>query len=255
MNYTITKNAQFNSLEIAFDGKPSDEIRNALKSLKFRWHNAKKVWYGYAEKDAVEEAINAAAAPLVIPESTFVDGGGLYDGWAGGNARTWHTDKELKAFLMADFKKAGIAASVRFGRGGYLTSLTVTIKISASDIKSFEDWKAENNDRIFWGSFPWIDYVDEFGTVKTIHREEAYNMKGEEGEKVREACRKCTYEYMVKKLTNSGSTPDPEVLSKAAAAKLDTVKAIVGSYNRDCSNGMIDYFDRDIYDSYTFKVA
>ena len=255
MTYTITKNSTFNSLEISFDCKPDEAIRSALKALKFRWHNVKKVWYGYADEAKVTEAINSAAAPLVIPESKFVDGGGLYDGWAGGNSRTWHSDKELKQFLLSDFKKAGISASVRFGRGGYLTSLTVTIKISADEIKPYEVWKEETGDTLFWRPFPWISYVDEFGTTQTIHREEALYMEGEKGEKIREACRRCSYDYMVNRLTDNGSAPDAEVLTKSAADKLETVKAIVDSYNRDCSNGMIDYFDRDIYDNYSFKIC
>lgn len=63
MTYTITNNAQFNSLEITFDGKPSEEIRNALKALKFRWHNAKKVWYGFSTEEAVKAAIEGEEAP------------------------------------------------------------------------------------------------------------------------------------------------------------------------------------------------
>ena len=42
MNYTITENPTFNSIEIAFEGKPSEEIRQALKNLRFRWHGVKK---------------------------------------------------------------------------------------------------------------------------------------------------------------------------------------------------------------------
>ena len=57
MNYTITTNAQYKSLEISFDGKPSEEVRNALKGLRFRWHGQKKVWYGFASEEAVRAAI------------------------------------------------------------------------------------------------------------------------------------------------------------------------------------------------------
>lgn len=62
MNYTITNNEQFNSLEVMFDGKPSEEIRTALKALKFRWHGVKKVWYGYSTKEAVKAAIEGKAS-------------------------------------------------------------------------------------------------------------------------------------------------------------------------------------------------
>lgn len=57
MEYTITNNAQFNSIEISFDSMPSVEIREALKALRFRWHGVKKVWYGYKDADTVRAAI------------------------------------------------------------------------------------------------------------------------------------------------------------------------------------------------------
>lgn len=58
--YTITENPEFRSLEITFDGKPSDAIRDALKSLRFRWHSVKKVWYGYADEQTARKAIESA---------------------------------------------------------------------------------------------------------------------------------------------------------------------------------------------------
>lgn len=58
MTYTIAANPAFNSLEITFDGKPTQEVRNALKALKFRWHAVKKVWYGYATEEATRAAID-----------------------------------------------------------------------------------------------------------------------------------------------------------------------------------------------------
>lgn len=60
MEYTITKNPDYNSLEITFPGKPSEAVRNALKALKFRWHNIKRVWYGYTTEDAAKAAIDGA---------------------------------------------------------------------------------------------------------------------------------------------------------------------------------------------------
>ena len=58
--YTINTNTAFNSTEITFEGKPSEAIRNALKEMRFRWHNVKKVWYGYKDEQTVKEAITAA---------------------------------------------------------------------------------------------------------------------------------------------------------------------------------------------------
>lgn len=57
MTYTITENKQYNSIEINFNEKPNETIRNNLKELRFRWHNVKKVWYGYASKEDILRAI------------------------------------------------------------------------------------------------------------------------------------------------------------------------------------------------------
>lgn len=59
MTYTITNNAAYNSLEISFDGKPSEEIRDMLKSYRFRWHGQKRVWYGYADEETIRKALES----------------------------------------------------------------------------------------------------------------------------------------------------------------------------------------------------
>lgn len=58
--YTITHNADFDSTEITFDGKPSEAVRDALKALRFRWHGKRRVWYGYRDPDTVRAAIEGA---------------------------------------------------------------------------------------------------------------------------------------------------------------------------------------------------
>ena len=58
----FTKNNQFNSLEISFDEKPSEEVRNILKANHFKWHSVKKVWYGYKTQEEIEKALNGLDA-------------------------------------------------------------------------------------------------------------------------------------------------------------------------------------------------
>lgn len=126
------------------------------------------------------------------------------DGWRGVKARSWHSDQELKALVLADCKQAGIPVTVRFGRGGYTTSMTVTIKIKREEIAT-------------------------------------------------------TDEYDISCLTSPGCSMSDCLLRQCLTAegyrKYQRVKAIVDSYNRDESDIMTDYFDRDIYDWYTFKIA
>ena len=61
--YTITANATFNSIEITFDAKPSEEIREALKALRFRWHKQKGLWYGYTTEAEARAAIEGVDTP------------------------------------------------------------------------------------------------------------------------------------------------------------------------------------------------
>lgn len=67
MKYEIKLNPEFNSFEISFDEKPSAEVREALKGLRFRWHSVKKVWYGYADEATVKEAIENPSKKPVKP--------------------------------------------------------------------------------------------------------------------------------------------------------------------------------------------
>lgn len=77
MEYTIKRNEAFNSLEITFDGKPSEAVRDALKALKFRWHGVKKLWYGYTDETAARAAIDGAegvkAAPVKAEKAAAQD--------------------------------------------------------------------------------------------------------------------------------------------------------------------------------------
>lgn len=65
MTYTINQNKQFNSIEIAFDCKPSEAVRTALKELKFRWHKVKKVWYGYADEETIKTLLSGTPADQI----------------------------------------------------------------------------------------------------------------------------------------------------------------------------------------------
>lgn len=56
MTYEIRANEAYKSLEIFFEGKPSEAIREALKALKFRWNPKKSCWYGYGETEEIKKA-------------------------------------------------------------------------------------------------------------------------------------------------------------------------------------------------------
>lgn len=67
-NYSLAVNPQFNSIEISFSEKPSAEIREALKALRYRWHSVKKCWYGYSTEAEAIAAIEGTK-PTTKPEA------------------------------------------------------------------------------------------------------------------------------------------------------------------------------------------
>ena len=259
MDFRIENNTQFNSKEIYFNGKPDEQTRTALKAAGFRWHRAKSCWYGFASDEQIAEMIGSSTA-LTIPETEIIEeGGGLYDGWRGGNSRKWRSSDELKTFLLSDFKKAGIKASVKRNRAGYLISITVTMTVKADEILNYEQWLEKTSDaagfHIVAGS--WYDYIDEGGIHKNIFGEAFYSLSREEQDKIREKIARQQYQHALKHMTESHthSLVKYSALNDTASARLDLVKRIVASYNHDQSNSMIDYFDRDIYDHYCVKVV
>jgi len=60
--YTI--NPEFKGIEVTFDGKPAESIREELKKAGFRWHGAKKLWYARetAERLALAQKITGDTA-------------------------------------------------------------------------------------------------------------------------------------------------------------------------------------------------
>lgn len=253
MKYEIKINDQYQSKEIYFEGIPTKETRDNLKNLKFRWNPKKSCWYGFAEDEQINKAIGEVVELAPI-EKTEV--GTIYEGWSGGKRGTWHSDKELKEMILADLKKAGIKASIRFNRAGYLTSLTMTITIKADMIKSFEEFRKN-----FCLDGYWYNYKDENATngYSCIHREKFYAMdqEAQETKDLFENIARTAYEEAVERLsTNDNFGYHPVgVLNGEGNALFSMAKEIVDQYNHDNSDTMTDYFDRGIYDHYRFKLA
>lgn len=71
--FTISQNEERGTLEITFDSKPSQEVRDALKKRGFRWSSKNKLWYGKGNSGKISEIINSAMnepstdAPIVNP--------------------------------------------------------------------------------------------------------------------------------------------------------------------------------------------
>ena len=71
--FTITDNIERGSLEITFDSKPSKAVLDVLKENKFRWHKAKKLWYGYADRQTITDALHAAYEAEAKPAESVTE--------------------------------------------------------------------------------------------------------------------------------------------------------------------------------------
>ena len=65
---TMAINQEFKGIELSFESKPAAEIREALKSAGFHWHNQKKLWYAKNTAEHMELAQRLAGpAPAADP--------------------------------------------------------------------------------------------------------------------------------------------------------------------------------------------
>lgn len=242
--YEIRNNAQYNSTEIYFDGKPSEEIRNALKALRFRWHGIKKCWYGFATDFEISRAINSAT-PEEEQESTTVYSDGYLGGGAvfGGKSHLGLYGQELKKAIAEDIKKAGIKGVTLAMRKG---TIYATIRTNPEDIKPLDeflkDYKLNYNQH-------WIYYFDDERKAKDIHIDTLISLSTEERQDITR--RAAEFEYY-KEIQSECSLNEYFLdrykgFTASGMAKIKAVNNIIKAYRYDESNAMVDYFHTNFY--------
>ncbi len=192
MTYSIINNANYNSIEVLFEGKPSEAIREALKALRFRWHNVRRVWYGYADEQttraAIEAAENGANVEQIAPNRTAVKKSeprlaSLWDRCDVSELPAYGTDNELKRSIRAEASATGasydktVAAyirkhlrerfpecrfSVTSGGAGYLNAVNISIKSSPYGRELVKGDPSAWSDRDrwdYWENSPELDAV------------------------------------------------------------------------------------------------
>lgn len=242
MTYTINQNTQYNSLEIYFDGKPSEAVRNVLKANKFRWHCLKGCWYGYGSEESIAAAITGTSTeeePATVVGDGYLGGGSVY-----GSKSNHHLHgADLSAAIREDLKKAGIkGATVRCKTYSGGQSVTATVKISpegyADRAAYIADWK-----------FPcsgWC-HVPEMGCM---HGEHFYAIpNAARQEELRKLAAAYEYDRMTsqRQSVNHYRLADVDYLTKETRAKLQRIVDIISAYRYDNSNSMVDYFDTNFY--------
>ena len=76
MTATITLNNQLKGIEINFTEKPTADILQTLKTLCFRWHNTKKIWYAKQTAEALKFAESLTSESITAEQNKTLS---LYD--------------------------------------------------------------------------------------------------------------------------------------------------------------------------------
>ena len=247
MTYTITNNTQYGSIEIYFDCKPSEAIRDALKLLRFRWHGVKKCWYGFAAETTVRNTIlEACEGQDTVVTDGYLGATAVY----GAKCREYLHGSELSAAIRADLKACGIkgvSVSCKPYAGGQ--GVTATITTTAADLVPVDEFIAAYRVRV---SDHWV--CTEENPSGILVDTYFYGMTEEEQEATRKAA--AAYEY--NQAATTARTLNHYHLDRYGEytavfmQKVNSVNNIIRAYRYDDSNSMVDYFDTNFY--YDIKV-
>lgn len=240
MTYEIRQNNKYNSLEVYFDGKPSEAVRDVLKSHKFRWHSVNRCWYGYGlSEESLAQLITGASTeeePASVVGDGYMGGGAIY----GSKSNRHLYGADLSAAVREDLKKAGIkGASVRVHTYSGGQNLTVTLKCTPEDYLSFAEYLERYR---ITGSQAWIN----LSPSEYIHSDKYWAADSDERERIRVAAARYDYEKATTK-EQCHRIGWVDWLTDAAKKRMEQVDAIINAYRYDCSNSMVDYFDANFY--------
>ena len=241
---SFTLNQELNGIEISFNEIPSEDTRTALKKAGYRWHKVKKVWYAKQTADRLTLAESLAELDSV-PTSTKTEIINLDKLGEKPEKFSYHST-DLSALIREDLKRRGVkGASVKAGRGGYTAHITVTVKATAADIVSIEEFKKRYAFRDFsrdaqsrygaWNGEKWI-YEAEWHTMSEDERTAAYN--GHIDYYIRKAPDFNVYRH---------ERNEYPTLTTSFYNKLCAIFRIANQWNYDNSDSMTDYFDVGYY--------
>ena len=260
-NYHISTNNTYNSREITFDGIPSKEVREALKSLKMRWNPKKSCWYGFAQEHEIISAILDNEDGDYISESETTtddetDGAKVYtDGYMGGGAVYGSKSNihlygaDLSKAIREDIKRAGIkGVSVRCKSYSGGQSITVTVSLPESAFVPEADFIADYQIKCDQHWLYYYDY-DSFGKTQSIHIDKYFAADAAEQEKIRSAVAMYEYDRETRHecQINHYHLDSYKSFTEETIKLLKKIRSIIESYRYDESNAMVDYFNTNFY--------
>ena len=238
--YSINPNPARGSLEITFTAKPDQKTRDALKALGFRWHRARALWYGYASREAVENALSGCEADQAQPireqskkpaeKPAEIDLSGL-DKLSG---KLYGAD--LAKQIREELKKRGAkGCTVRASKATHTDSITITVKATPADFRSVAEMVAR---------FGWLPLFRASERGVNVGGEWRWNIsEGSCPEWLEEYYKNCikyaahnSYSHMI----TEERAPE---FTAAFREKLEAIYRIANAWNWDNSDSMTDYFD------------
>lgn len=182
-----------------------------------------------------------------------------YDGWTGNQNQNLY-GKELTKAIRQDLQKVLCEGerplkksdiSISQGRGGYTTSIYVTIKTDRhSDLVATDsEIKERVIDSMRRGERSWV------GATFGIYRDNYRAMPYEEQQQVENDTADAVLASIKGDMhINNYFINKEEILSDFGKQVFQACKQVVDAYNSDHSDAMTDYFDRGIYDNYQLRI-
>lgn len=246
----LTLNKELNGIEISFDSKPDSDTLTALKKAGYRWHRVKKVWYAKQTADRLtlaERLANLDTMPEIKTNETKINLDNL-----GQNAPHLH-GAELAAAIREDLKRRGVkGVTVRSRKVTHDTGITVTIKATAADIVSVEEYQKRYPFESF--SCDAMNYHGVFCGSKWVYAAEWEAMTEEER---RTAYRNHTMYYLTKSPDFNNyhqERKDYPAMTTDFYNKVVAVFKIANQWNYNHSDSMSDYFDVGYYLDIDIKI-
>lgn len=182
-----------------------------------------------------------------------------YDGWTGNQNQKLY-GKDLTKAIRQDLQKVLCEGerplkksdiSIRQGRGGYTTSLYITIKAERhSDIIATDaEIREQVIDNMRHGRMSWV------GATFGIYRDSYRTMSDEEQRQIEGDTADAVLASIKGDMNiNHYHIDREEILSDYGKQVFKACEQVVNGYNSDHSDIMSDYFDRGIYDNYVLRV-
>jgi hypothetical protein len=248
MEYTINLNQDLNGIELIFASKPATAIIEAIKKQGFRWNNKKSLWYAKQTADRLSfaeslgqgkttESTSTKTKKETPAESINMDGVKHQPLTAHGS--------DLAKIIREELKNRGVkGVTVRSRRVTYDTGITITVKASAEDFASVEEFQKRKPFALFecdalrHGVFTgqkWI-YSGEWETLTDEEKQIAYNNYS-----IYTICKEHEFSTYHRERKNF-----PELTTKFWD-KLNKIYEISNQWNYNNSDSMTDYFDIGYY--------